>query len=300
MDKSRSYVSPSLDAFLAEILYDRHPASAAEFAAAILDEPNPASAAEFAAKILREYNYNPDEPRDEKGRWTTGGSHGGRPNAIMNGVPAPSPINVIDPAGLRKDTTGSWVWPWDPNASWNPIDTARLWIGGINDATLKPIAREMWEIVIDKELKPMGYDAAAMLLSHSLQDNPSDLHIPPSHFISKEIAASAEYKAAKKQILDSLSPRTSVKGSVTVAFDEGDLFAAFHLATMDYTASKDKDGRVTSFHATIKDKFDFDLQVRRYYRAHGKKWLAVVANNMAWSDQFFGVIHNYDIEAEIE
>jgi hypothetical protein len=32
------------------------------------------SADPFAAGALREYNYNPDEPRDEKGRWTTGGS----------------------------------------------------------------------------------------------------------------------------------------------------------------------------------------------------------------------------------
>ena len=25
-----------------------------------------------------------------------------------------------------------------------------------------------------------------------------------------------------------------------------------------------------------------------------------VANNMAWSDQFFGVVQNYDVDAEIE
>ncbi|MGD0899438.1 MAG: hypothetical protein ABR915_16505 [Thermoguttaceae bacterium] len=45
-----------------------------EFVAGILCEHNSGDAAAFAAAILREYNYNPDEPRDEKGRWTTGGS----------------------------------------------------------------------------------------------------------------------------------------------------------------------------------------------------------------------------------
>jgi len=34
-----------------------------------------------------------------------------------------NPLDYVDPSGF-------WVWPWDPNASWNPIDTAELWIGG--------------------------------------------------------------------------------------------------------------------------------------------------------------------------
>jgi hypothetical protein len=174
-----------------------------------------------------------------------------------------------------------------------------LWIGGINDATVKPIARGMWGMVIDNELRPMGYNAAAHMLRWSLQDNPSKLKLPPGHFISRKIAASAEYKAAKKQILDSLAPGTSAKGTVSVTFNEGDLFAAFHATEMVYTASKDANGRVT-FHATIKDRYDFDLNLKDYYAGYGKKWLAVVANNMAWSDQFLGVIHNYDIDAEIE
>jgi hypothetical protein len=42
------------------------------------------------------------------------------------------------------------------------------------------------------------------------------------------------------------------------------------------------------------------LKVKDYYRGYGKKWLAVVANNMAWSDPFFAVVQNYDIDAGIE
>ena len=41
------------------------------FAAALLGKEKPSNTAEFAAAIRE---YNPDEPRDEKGRWTTGGS----------------------------------------------------------------------------------------------------------------------------------------------------------------------------------------------------------------------------------
>ena len=218
------------------------------------------------------------------------GSGGGRhqPVPLLHQQPA----RDTDPFGL-------WVWPWDPNASWNPIATGGLWIGGLNDVTLKPIARAMWGWVIDNQLEPMGYDAAAILLSLSLQDNPSDLYLAPCHFISKNIAASGEYNAAKQRIISGLEPGITVKDSTEIRFEEGDLFAAFHVATMDYSACRVNVRKVT-FHATIKDRYDFDLQVKSYYGGYGRQWLAVVANNMAWSDQFFGVVQNYDIEAKIE
>ena len=33
-----------------------------------------------------------------------------------------SPVDFRDPSGLAE-----WVWPWDDNASWNPLDTAQTW-----------------------------------------------------------------------------------------------------------------------------------------------------------------------------
>lgn len=81
MDNSRCYAPRSRDAFLAEIL----------------DEYNPASTAAFVAEIL--YEYDPDEPRDERGRWTTGGSHGGSPTAII----APGDPGTSRPSGLSYD-----------------------------------------------------------------------------------------------------------------------------------------------------------------------------------------------------
>ncbi|GAB5443819.1 MAG: hypothetical protein Fues2KO_41680 [Fuerstiella sp.] len=37
----------------------------------------------------------------------------------------------VDPTGLED-----WVWPWDPSASWNPIDTAETWGGMVSDGIL--------------------------------------------------------------------------------------------------------------------------------------------------------------------
>ncbi len=84
------HTSPSLDSFLAAVIDKPDRAGAAAFAAVIVDEDDSASvgaacdereaaSAAFAAAILRE--YDPDQPRDERGRWTAAGSDGGSADA---------------------------------------------------------------------------------------------------------------------------------------------------------------------------------------------------------------------------
>ncbi len=103
--------SPGLDEFLAAVRGDDDRAETAAFVAAITGKDNdyheskdgkgggatdmsdaewldavrygfrePSDA--FAAVVLGEHNFDPNEPRDEKGRWTTGGSDGDRHSAI--------------------------------------------------------------------------------------------------------------------------------------------------------------------------------------------------------------------------
>lgn len=63
-------------AFVAEITGQRNPARSAAFVEEILGGPTRSSTAAFVADILRE--YSPDQPRDDWGRWTSGGSSGDR------------------------------------------------------------------------------------------------------------------------------------------------------------------------------------------------------------------------------
>lgn len=56
----------------------------------------------------------------------------------------------------------------------------------------------------------------------------------------------------------------------------------------------------------ISDIYDFDYQ-NTYYKGFGGsireagKWLAfTVGNNLAWSDQYFDVINNYEVYLEFE
>jgi hypothetical protein len=74
MDRSTFDPIPRHDACVAAVLGRPDPARTAAFLAEILDEPDHAGGAAFATAILGEAGFNPDEPRDERGRWTTGGS----------------------------------------------------------------------------------------------------------------------------------------------------------------------------------------------------------------------------------
>jgi hypothetical protein len=61
MDRPKSKQSPELEKFLD----------------AILDRPDHERTKAFVAQILGEHNFNPNEPRNRRGEWTTGGSDDG-------------------------------------------------------------------------------------------------------------------------------------------------------------------------------------------------------------------------------
>jgi hypothetical protein len=67
----------------------------------------------FAAGGLREYNYNPDEPRDEKGRWTTGGSGSVWTKVLPTGDPGAPDKPPPGAAGKSEPSKGGDGYP-DP------------------------------------------------------------------------------------------------------------------------------------------------------------------------------------------
>ncbi len=71
MDNPRSCASPGLDVFLTAVAGARNPPSNDEFVATVFDECDPAGVAAFAAILLE---YDPNQPRDWRGRWTTVGA----------------------------------------------------------------------------------------------------------------------------------------------------------------------------------------------------------------------------------
>jgi hypothetical protein len=65
--------SPETEAFVARIYGRPAPMDTAAFVAAITGEDNAAQTHASEAASLGEAHFNPDEPRDERGRWTTDG-----------------------------------------------------------------------------------------------------------------------------------------------------------------------------------------------------------------------------------
>jgi RHS repeat-associated protein len=57
------------------------------------------------------------------GRWLSQDPLGLGPDTNPYRYCGNEPTSRTDPRGLE------WVWPWDPRASWNPLDTASLWTG---------------------------------------------------------------------------------------------------------------------------------------------------------------------------
>jgi hypothetical protein len=204
---------------------------------------------------------------------------------------------------LNRDPIEEWgganLYAFIGNEPVNSIDL----LGAIRVPGLTPLARRLWREVMSRVLQPRGWNVAAFLLNHSLQDSPTDLHFDQHHFVSMAIVDSAEYENKLSEIVG--NQQVGYQGYVTadsIAFTTGDLFAAIHAASFDYTGWVCKRSDTSydmDLHITIHDDYNFHLLTRQYFTWDLEQILGTIANNMAWSDQFFDVINNYSWDASI-
>jgi hypothetical protein len=83
-------VSPETEAFLARITGAPSRLDTAAFVAAITGRDDPADASAPGPTSFDEHHFNPNEPRDERGRWTTRGSDSDRLGGTTGGAPTAS------------------------------------------------------------------------------------------------------------------------------------------------------------------------------------------------------------------
>lgn len=76
------------------------------------------------------------------------------------------------------------------------------------------------------------------------------------------------------------------------AFTDADLFGALHNVQIAVSGVQE-DGK-WSFNVDIHDRYDFSFQWDTYFKSWAMAAITT-GNNMAWSDQLFGVIENYDV-----
>lgn len=143
----------------------------------------------------------------------------------------------------------------------------------------------------------VGYKAAAALLDHSLQDNPSNLSYSGSTDVGKIVAASSEYKQIVNEFRDYVSgahlgSRTD-SGSTTLN-STTDLHLAFN--KVDYVARGNKNltTGVWTLEVTFKDTYDFDHMA--WSGVLSDQALVTIINNYADYAQEIGAIVPYDVK----
>ena len=164
-------------------------------------------------------------------------------------------------------------------------------------------AKQAWENVIRSVLDKRGWCVAAFLMRHSLKDNPGPLEMGEEHFVSRAIKASPEYR----QIVEELVARQRetyeyYDSSSPIAYKTGDLFAGIGRATVYYRGyiCKTATGARVDLDVTLSDDYDFHFLVSDYYKSSVDGVLGTIANNMAWSDQYFEVITKYKWTAKFK
>jgi hypothetical protein len=140
--------------------------------------------------------------------------------------------------------------------------------------------------------KTAGFNTAAILLAHSLQDNPSNLTYQKGSDVSNQIQNSSEFKKIisnlKNYVRGKKLGRYFGEGSTTLN-STTDLHLAFNKISYVFDANK-SNGKWT-VDIRFKDKYDFD---KIAWKAAGNKVVTII-NNYAVAAQSVGAIVPYDV-----
>lgn len=137
-----------------------------------------------------------------------------------------------------------------------------------------------------------GFNTAAILLVHSLQDYPSNLTYQKGSNVSNQIQNSSEFKKiisnVKNYVNGKKLSRYGGEGSTTLN-STTDLHLAFNKVSYFFDANK-SNGKWT-VDVRFKDKYDFD---KIAWKAAGNKVVTII-NNYAVAAQSVGAIVPYDV-----
>ena len=164
------------------------------------------------------------------------------------------------------------------------------------DVALSPLkyaARGIWKQVVNV-LDSIGMKTSAEMLNHSIQNNPSDLTYTDGSRIVNQIKNDSTFTEIVNEAIDN-----SLNGNIN--FDKWtefetttDLHGSLHGSHVMINGTMN-DG-CASLNVTITDRYDFDYS-GGYFSENDiiKNFIFTVGNNLAWSDQFLGVVQNYDV-----
>lgn len=156
------------------------------------------------------------------------------------------------------------------------------------------VAKKMWGVVCNV-LDKIGMNLSAELLRHSTKNKPEDLHYDGNSNMAKKIKEDNVFKERMEKIVKE-NRNSKVEIVEVIQFDSTDLQGSLNNCTLKIN------GKLTNGKGKLKvkihDTYDFDLKGN--YFSGIKGFIFTIGNNMAWSDQFVGVVNNYEVYIEFD
>lgn len=156
-------------------------------------------------------------------------------------------------------------------------------------AITKAVVRAEFKLVVAGG-NVLGYTAAATLLNHSLQDNPSNLSYGSTTDMAKQIAGSTECRTIVNQFKSDVTGTNYVRktnSGTTTLNSTTDLHLAYN--NVNYSATGVKSNGKWTLTITFTDTYDFDAQ--SWKNAMTDNALVTILNNYAAYAQSIGANH---------
>ena len=126
----------------------------------------------------------------------------------------------------------------------------------------KTIQRLIWKLGAEYYLRPRGYDVAALLLEHSLKSPPGDLYFSQSHWVTRKIMNSKEFKKKFSELEKKIKEDPNVyavPGKLEMNFQgsgDTDLYYGIGKCDIKYTCIKQHSSVWVKF--STDDPYNFD------------------------------------------
>lgn len=174
-----------------------------------------------------------------------------------------------------------------------------------NKNSLKAMQYAFWQTVIEVGGRYFNYELAAILLQHSLEENPQDFVIKDEQLLEM-IRRDSNLKNKINEIINKHKTEKEIYipiGQEYVAFENSDLYFAIHNANIEMKAKQDSNSS-WSIDITLSDTFDFTkwkTPLEYYFDANNipKSILSSTLYNLAFISQKLGVIKEYKVIAKL-
>ncbi len=192
-------------------------------------------------------------------------------------------INVDGIIGANKDINSCNLYAYCSNNVIKYVDIT-------GNGLFTPLAKLGWKLV-SAALKKVGMPVSGELLENATKKVDTVMYFG-DNFISNKIKKDTDFKNKINEIVTETNTGFIDKNETMEFNASTDLKGSFHGAKIK--ASGNVENGCGTLDITIHDKYDFKFEPG-YFNDGIRGFVFTVGNNMAWTDQYLGSIHTYDV-----